>query len=359
MHERGFNATAPAQTSARAVEKEQQIMTRLPTLIAVLCVAGWMMPDVSGQQSQQRKQRQQQRSEQRQQQSRQKQAKQQSQDQKRVATVTGKLQDVRTVNLKGEGRHVLAKLQTRSGKTIVVDLGRPQDLIGRKFRRGQELSALGRPGRINGKPLIVADKLRDPSQREPTLTIVRIVPLPPMALAQGQPGEAQQAGDRRQMQQRRQQQQKMQQQRKQKAQQQASSARHVISGKLLGTREFTLKGESDKHVLARIETPQGRKVLVDLGTREGLQDVKLTSGELIATTGQFGRINGRPVLFADHIADLVSINRDESQAQQAGARQRGESAGQSQPPSSSDNQQKQSEPQKQRQEQSDRSSGSS
>lgn len=294
-------------------------MRRLPILIAALCVAGWMIPGASGQQS--RQQQQKQRQQQAQQQGRQQQqasanSQQQKKQQKqnRVATVTGKLQDVRTVNIRGDGPHVLAKLSTKSGKTVVVDLGRPQDLTGRKFRRGQEISALGRGGRINGKPVIVADRIRDRSQREPVLTIVRIVPLPPIAVVPR--AGADDARDSGQRQQRAQQEQEQQ-------QQASSSFRHVISGKLLETREFTLKGESAKHVLARIETPQGRRILVDLGTREDMKDVKLTNGELIAATGRFARINGRPVLFADHIADMVSINRDETQPQQAGARQGG------------------------------------
>ena len=288
-------------------------MKRVPIMIAVLCVAGWIAAGARGQDSQQQ-QRQQSKPQQKQQQ-------QQQNQQKRIATVTGKLQDIRTVNVTGEGQHVLAKLLTKSGKTIVVDLGRPQDLSGRKFRRGQEISALGRGGRINGKPFIVADRIRDNSQREPLLTIVRIVPMPTISIVPQQPDDAaQQATDRQQQQQRRLQGQKQQ------AQQASSSSspshRHVISGKLLETREFTLKGQSGKHVLARVETPQGRQILVNLGKREGLQDVKLSNGEMIAATGVFARINGRPVLFADHIADLVAIDRGaSSNAQPAGARE--------------------------------------
>ena len=278
-------------------------MKRVPIMIAMLCVAGWMTAGARGQDSPQQ-QRQQQRQEQQQ--------RDRQNQQKRIAMVTGKLQDVRTVNVTGDGRHVLAKLLTKSGKTIVVDLGRPQDLAGRKFRRGQEISALGRGGRINGKPLIVADRIRDNSKRDPLLTIVRIVRMPTVSVVPQQPdGAPQQTTDR---------------QRQQRAQQASGSSppshRHVISGKLLETREITLKGQSGKHVLARVETPQGRHVLVNLGKREGLRDVKLSNGELIAATGAFARINGRPVLFADHIADLVAIDRSgSSNARPARARE--------------------------------------
>ena len=300
-------------------------MKRVPIMIAVLCVAGWMTAGVRGQDSQQQ-QRQQSKQQQQQQQQQEKRQQDRQDQQKRIASVTGKLQDMRTVNVTGDGQHVLAKLLTKSGKTIVVDLGRPQDLSGRKFRRGQEISALGRGGRINGKPLIVADRIRDNSQREPLLTIVRIVPMPTLTIVPQQPdGAAQQATDRQQQQQQQQQRQGQRQAQKQQGQQASGSSspfhRHVISGKLLETREFTLKGKSGKHVLARVETPQGRQILVNLGKREGLQDVKLSNGEMIAATGAFARINGRPVLFADHIADLVAIDRGgSSNAQPAGAR---------------------------------------
>jgi hypothetical protein len=323
-------------------------MKRLPTLIAVLCVAGWMIPDATGQRSQQRSQPQEQQQQQRQASqanANKQQQKEQGQQQKRVATVTGKLQDVRTVNIRGDGPHVLAKLSTQSGKTVVIDLGRPQDLSGRKFRRGQEISALGRGGRINGKPVIVADRIRDRSQRESVLTIVRIVPLSPNAVASGSDTTNAQTSNAQTSDQRQPQQQRSQQQSA------SSSSRHVISGRLLDTREFTLKGENAKHVLARIQSPQGGQILVDLGTREDLQDVKLTNGELIAATGKFSRINGRRVLFADHIADLVTINRDASE-QQVGARLGSDSASaQTKEASTSSNGQSQQSPQQQQKQQ--------
>ena len=291
--------------------------------IAALCVAGLTAPPARAEDQGQRKQQQATTQP------------QQDQQDRKVATVRGKLQDVRTVNLKGEGKHVLAKLLTASGKTLVVDLGRPQDLKGQKLRRNQEVSVLGRGGRINGKPIIVADRMRNDSRPDgAVLTIVRLIPLSPATSGQsaqanssrssrqqaGQ-GDAMQAAGRQgpsgqQQQQQRQQQQ--QQQRQQQKQQQPMT--HVIAGRLMETREVTLKGLSEKHVLARLQTPQGRQVLVDLGTRGNLQDVNLTKGEIIATTGSFGRINGRPVLFADHFADLVRIDR-RAQPQQAGSSQ--------------------------------------
>jgi len=86
-------------------------------------------------------------------------------------------------------------------------------------------------------------------------------------------------------------------------------ATFMVQGKITDLREVNLKGVPDSHRLAKLETVNGRTVIIDLGTGKELNDIKLQKNEQIVVIGEAGRINGKPVLFADQIADIVTINR--------------------------------------------------
>ncbi len=343
------------------------------SLLAFICAAGLAMP-VAAQQSgsQQKSQQSSQNQEQGQRQQGGKQQKQQGgqaqgkTQQKRVATLSGRVQDLRMVNLDGEGqKHVLAKIQLSNNKTAVVDLGTRDDIQSLRPRKGQSLTVLGRPGRINGKPVIVADQARDTSTPDAVIMITRLVPvdirfqqsqqggqqgqsqarqqanryrqLVRQAIRQGNEQQAQryaQQANRYSTVARRQEQQsggsassgQSQQQRQQsdaaamsgRSGQSQQQAPRMIIGQVADLRDVQFKGLPDRHKLVKLQTNQGQTVIVDLGADGKLTDIDLQKGETVVAVGAFGRVNGKPVLVATHVADVVEIERQQQKQQQKG-----------------------------------------
>lgn len=361
---------------------------------ALVAITGWAVPaqaekqyqqsggnqQSSARQQQQRKQQKQQARQQKQkQQSQQKQqARQQQQGSNKFASVSGRLVGLRAVNLDNEpDKHVLAKLRTSSGKTVIVDLGTRKNLQSMRFRPNQPLTVMGSGGRINGKPILVADKVRDDSgSGGPTLTIVRIIPIDAARLAQmrqaqqrrqqqqgSQAQQGSQQGQQQQGSQARQQGSRQGQQQRQARGQQArlpdwhpsvnTSQARFVSGRVIDKREVKLQGQDQKHVLVKLRTSRGQTALIDLGAAggEALKDLKPENGEFVTAIGRMGRVNGRPVLVADHVAEVLTIDRprrdgsgsgtaaksgapagsQEGQAQPASAQQPAESTEQQQP----------------------------
>lgn len=77
-------------------------------------------------------------------------------------TVQGTLSDVRGVQLVGiADRHQLATLQTRDGRSIVVDLGAGRELREINLREGEEVIVQGTYGRMDGDPVLFADMVAE------------------------------------------------------------------------------------------------------------------------------------------------------------------------------------------------------
>lgn len=293
-------------------------MKRLRLITAVLAVAGLAIPATANDQQTSKQQRN-------------KQQQMGQQQAQRQHTVTGVLQDVRTVRIQGEqDKHVLGKLRTRDGRTLVVDLGTQKDLKGVTLRRNQPLAVQGKVGRINQRPVLMAEKIRGTPQPEATLTIVRVIPLDRQAI---QAMSRQQGGQQSARQQFQRQQQTGQQpmaQRQQNLRQFRNTPGTVgalIEGELVDLRLVRVQGHPHRHLLAKVQNDQDQTTVIDLGPSDNkdLQDVNLKKGEIIAAVGEFGRINNRPVLVATHVSDLVTIDREFDQqfqqAQQAGYQQ--------------------------------------
>jgi hypothetical protein len=117
-----------------------------------------------------------------------------------------------------------------------------------------------------------------------------------------------------------------QQQRQQRQRQQGSQSRQTaqsqqqqqqsISGTLIDARSIQLRGQQDRHLLAKIQTDQGRTVVADLGPQHNLRNFQPTRGSEIEVSGTRGTINGRPVILADRASagdQSVSIQRSGSQ----------------------------------------------
>ena len=81
------------------------------------------------------------------------------QQQQQVQQVRATVQDVRRFNLRGAGQHVLAKVRTSGGRTLVIDFGRSQDAQGMQLQPGEQVVIFGQAGRINRKPVLVAHRV--------------------------------------------------------------------------------------------------------------------------------------------------------------------------------------------------------
>lgn len=74
------------------------------------------------------------------------------------AIVIGEVRDMRNVQIKGPNpsSHRLMKVATRGGDTVLVDLGAADESSLRGLAQGDRVLAVGKPGRINDRPVIVA-----------------------------------------------------------------------------------------------------------------------------------------------------------------------------------------------------------
>lgn len=79
------------------------------------------------------------------------------QDAQRAPTIViGELVATRDVDLEGNTRHRLLKLQPRQGDSIVVDIGTPDPAATKDLQPGDRVIAVGRSGRINDQPVLFA-----------------------------------------------------------------------------------------------------------------------------------------------------------------------------------------------------------
>lgn len=202
-----------------------------------------------------------------------------------VLEVEGRLVALRTLQHEGES-HLLAKIVGTDGEPFVLDLGSVDELrrTGVRLRGGQNLQASGTSGRAAmGERLIVVDRFR---ADDGPIVIVGV----PRNARHGEQGLS--VGQR--------------------AQHRRSGPRGVlVQGTVAGTRDVDLQGSDDTHRLVKLATPEGRTVVVDLGEADALgDDLTIEQGEQLAIIGRIGRVNGRPVIFATHVADVAMIDRE-------------------------------------------------
>jgi len=80
----------------------------------------------------------------------------------RQRTVTGKVADLKETEVTPQGKpaenHMLAKVNTHEGRTVIVDLG-PRNALRNEIKTGDEIAAFGITGRMNERPLIVAHRV--------------------------------------------------------------------------------------------------------------------------------------------------------------------------------------------------------
>lgn len=81
----------------------------------------------------------------------------QAQAQNDAGIFRGRITDMKTIQFNNGQRYVLAKIKDQQGHTAVINLGTAQALGQRnaQLRNGEQIVALGRGGRLNGKPILV------------------------------------------------------------------------------------------------------------------------------------------------------------------------------------------------------------
>jgi len=76
----------------------------------------------------------------------------------------------------------------------------------------------------------------------------------------------------------------------------------AVQGTLKNLTETKLTGMGNQpHLLARVETEQGRTVRVHLGAKSALKDLDLQEGDTVTVHGARGLINDRPMLMATRV----------------------------------------------------------
>ncbi len=216
------------------------------------------------------------------------------------AQVFGKVVGMHSCNLVGmSDPHMLVKLESEPGNVDIVDLGSTAELKanGIEPKEGQQYWVDGRVGKVNGKPLVVAETVSESKLVTINHQALRVettkhadarqadanaAPAPTQEKAQGEPKtETVDAGQ----------------------------DILTIDGVVMHSRKVRIEGESFEHVMAKIKTDNG-VVVLDLGTCTALPaTVDLTEGKPIAASGYMGRLNGKPILMAESVGNLTSIER--------------------------------------------------
>lgn len=82
--------------------------------------------------------------------------------------------------------------------------------------------------------------------------------------------------------------------------------RNVV-GRVVDTRGVSLNGVRGKHRLLKVETPQGRRVVVDMGETSKLGNSNIAKGDRIFASGKAARIGGKPVVYARYVGELQPV----------------------------------------------------
>lgn len=209
--------------------------------------------------------------------------------------------------------HTLVKLQTEQGDTDIVDLGSTAELKsnGIEPKEGQKLWIDGRVGKVNDKFLIVAEQLCESKM----ITISR-----PSALTSETVKHAEArsegvdvkgattngaevratttdvSGTR---------------DRNAPKTETVNAGQQVrtVEGTVLRSRKVKIEGETDEHVVAKLQTSNGVAV-IDLGSCPALPgNVNINDGQMLAASGFVGQLNGKPIILANSIGNLSTIQR--------------------------------------------------
>jgi hypothetical protein len=103
-------------------------------------------------------------------------------------TATGQIEQAQPLRLRGLDRqHMVARVKTQDGRTVLADLGAPQDLDRIPLEQGRSITVTGPTVQVSGKPLILAKQV---SADGATVRIDRDIRSVMPAMAPGSPSAA-------------------------------------------------------------------------------------------------------------------------------------------------------------------------
>jgi hypothetical protein len=224
---------------------------------------------------------------------------------------SGKITAMHTVELAGNNSdaHTIVKLTDEQGDVDIVDLGSASDLKNNAIEpnEGQTFFVTGRVGKINDKFLIVAENISESR----IISLTRGAPLREETVKHaneradntGNTTERAEAKDVKNVSDPR------DRNAPRKETVDANRQLRTIEGTVMHTKHIKIQGEADEHVFAKIQTENGVAV-VDLGTCPAMpQTVNLNEGQVIVATGFVGQMNGKPIILADSVGNMSSIQR--------------------------------------------------
>jgi len=209
------------------------------------------------------------------------------------AHASGKITSLHSLEMVGSGdAHILIKLKGEDGETDVVDLGGTAELKsnGIEPKEGQDLWIDGRVGKINDKPVLVAESIsltkmikisRDTKLRAETKD---------NADARTTAPESKEPKDR-------------------SAPKTVTADPGMISrtvdGTVLNSRKIKVEGQTEEHTLVKLQT-EGGIVVVNLGPSAKMT-ADISEGKLIAVGGIVGKMNQRPIIIAETVGNLTAV----------------------------------------------------
>jgi hypothetical protein len=101
----------------------------------------------------------------------------------------------------------------------------------------------------------------------------------------------------------------------------AGTATPTLTGEILRTKRVERKSTGQEHLVALVETDQGRRRIVDLGPSENLNDLDLGRGDRISVQGKASRATGNvPIVLAQRLKagdQHITIQRNPPQQKNA------------------------------------------
>lgn len=85
-----------------------------------------------------------------------------------------------------------------------------------------------------------------------------------------------------------------------------------LTGTIQQTKQIKLAGQQQQHTFAKVQTQQGRTVVVDLGPSNKVNQLNLSQGDRIQAQGDVTMVNDRPVLMANRVQSgnqSISVQR--------------------------------------------------
>ncbi len=206
--------------------------------------------------------------------------------------VRGEVQQTKKV-MSNNTQYLAALVETADGRQVVVDLGPWQDLRNEdiRIRSGEEIRVRGRWANVGEHRVFMAHELRADGQRvditrrnqQPSEQRLRQEDqLRTQSARNFRTGEETQEDFGRQG-------------------NRAGLQFEQFNGQILNTREVRLPEMNEQFLFAQIETDQGKKVLAFLGPVEELNQVHFNRGEHISLKGFTIRLDGRPLILAQHL----------------------------------------------------------